>query len=237
MGKQLKRSERSIVTEAAALALVAAGLLVALSLFTYDPLDPSFNVANGRGEAANLVGRAGALVADLLLQTGGLLAAAIPFVLVAFGIRGFVANRIRVSMAMTIGLAVVTLALAGFISLFPKPDLAWLANTSANGGLVGLAVAGALVSVLNRVGAGIVLGLAVLVTAMLTLQVSLVEVFGRARTAGEPAMPFGPIGEWFASLRDRFAAWRVERRLIAAEREAEREEEEAREDRLREERR
>jgi S-DNA-T family DNA segregation ATPase FtsK/SpoIIIE len=235
--KPHKRSERSIVTEAAALALVAAGVLVALSLFTYDPLDPSFNVANGRGEAANLIGRAGAWVADLLLQAMGLLAVALPFALAGFGLRGFLANRIRVSVPMALGLLVVTLALAGFVSLFPKPELAWLANTSANGGLVGLGVAGALVAMLNRVGAGVVLGLAVVVTAMLTLQVSLVDAFGRATGGARPASPMGPIGEWFASLRARVGAWREQRRQVAAEREAEREEEEARDERLREERR
>ena len=115
------------------------------------------------------------------------MAVAIPFALVAFGLRGFVANRIRVSAPMAAGLAVIALALAGFVSLFPKPDMAWLANTSANGGLVGLAVARALVAVFNRVGAGVVLGLAVLVTAMLTLQVSLVEVFGRGTASAMPA--------------------------------------------------
>ena len=50
--KQPNRQARSLVTEALALALIATGLLVALSLLTYDPSDPSFNVAGDRGEAA-----------------------------------------------------------------------------------------------------------------------------------------------------------------------------------------
>jgi S-DNA-T family DNA segregation ATPase FtsK/SpoIIIE len=230
--KQSSRPERSIVTEAAALALIVAGLLVTLSLLTYDPSDPSLNVASGRGEAANMVGRAGAWVADLLLQATGLLALVIPVALVGFGVRGFVANRIRVSAPLAAGLAVLALALAGFVSLFDSPGLPWLANTSANGGLLGLVIKDALVAVFNRVGAGIVLGLALVVTTMLTLQLSLFETVGRA-VANKPATGVGP---WFASLRARFAAWREARRSGAL-REPEEEDEHTLRARAREERR
>ncbi len=233
--KQQNRAERSIVTEAVALALIAAGLLVALSLLTYDPSDPSFNVANGRPEAMNMVGRAGAWIADLLLQSTGLLAFAIPFAFVGFGIRGFVANRIRIAAPLAVGLILIALAVAGLVSLVSRPSLPWLANTSATGGLVGLVVANTLVGILNRVGAGIVLGLVLVVTSMLTLQFSLFETVGRAvskkpgarggRERAESGSGIG-FGARVAALRARFDAWseaRAERRL-AFEPEAEEEE-------------
>jgi S-DNA-T family DNA segregation ATPase FtsK/SpoIIIE len=234
-----RKPERSILTEALALGLIAAGLLIALSLVTYDPADPSFNVSSDRQEAANLVGRAGAWIADMLFQAAGILAVAIPVVLVAFGIRGFAANRIRASLKVTAGLAVAALALAGFLSLFPVPDVSWLANTRATGGLVGMLVSQALVAVLNPVGAGIVLALTLVVTAMLTLQFSLFEVAGRA-VHGKDAAREG-LGGRIAALRERFSSWRdaraAERERRAAERLLEEEEESIRSDREREERR
>jgi len=58
------------------LALMAAGLFLLVSILSYNPLDPSWNVASS-GEVANLLGSRGAGVADIALQTLGW-AAAIP---------------------------------------------------------------------------------------------------------------------------------------------------------------
>jgi DNA segregation ATPase FtsK/SpoIIIE, S-DNA-T family len=71
-------NERSIAKEALGIGLVALGLLAALSLFTYDPGDPALNVAGSRAEVSNLVGRAGAVLADLLIQAFGILSLLIP---------------------------------------------------------------------------------------------------------------------------------------------------------------
>ncbi len=72
------------LSEAGGLALLAAGAFAGLALATYSPGDPSFNSASA-GEPRNLLGFAGASVADALLQTLGL-AAAVPVVaLLAWG--------------------------------------------------------------------------------------------------------------------------------------------------------
>jgi S-DNA-T family DNA segregation ATPase FtsK/SpoIIIE len=75
---------RRRLSEAGGLGLLAAGGFGLLSVATYSPADPSFNSA-APGEPANLLGFAGASVADALLQTLGL-AAVVPIVaLLAWG--------------------------------------------------------------------------------------------------------------------------------------------------------
>jgi len=54
-------------------ALAATAVIFGLALISFDPADPSFNTAAG-GETANLMGYAGAVVADLALQSLGLAA-------------------------------------------------------------------------------------------------------------------------------------------------------------------
>ncbi len=221
-GRKPSQSERSIITEALALVLIAAGVLVALSLATYNPLDPALNVATDRTEVLNLVGKAGSYLADVLLQTTGLLAFGISFLLIVFGIKGFVANRIRASLGLTIGIAAMVLALAGGLSLMPAPDVRWLANSPAAGGLLGMAIARGLVTILNRVGAGIVLGVVFVVATMLTLRISLFETFGSAFSRkSEETWGLGVFAR-LGAMRDRVAAWWAARREARQERHAER---------------
>src|ERR1051325_12250091 len=99
------RTERSIVNEVLAFALVALGILIALSLVTYDPRDPSFNVSSTRTEVSNLTGHAGAWIADVLLQMAGLLAFAIPIGLIVHGARGMISGRLAMRPRIAIGIA------------------------------------------------------------------------------------------------------------------------------------
>jgi len=58
------------MSELVALLLVAAGLILALALGSYDPADPSFSTATARA-AENLIGPWGAVLADIMLQGVG----------------------------------------------------------------------------------------------------------------------------------------------------------------------
>ena len=64
---------RQRLTEAAAALLAGVGLLLFLACLTYNPADPSLNHAVDTA-ARNLLGRGGALVADVSIQTLGLAA-------------------------------------------------------------------------------------------------------------------------------------------------------------------
>ena len=72
------------LSEASGLGLLAMGTFAALALATYAPGDPSFNSA-APGEPRNLLGFAGASVADALVQTLGFAAAVPVAVLLAWG--------------------------------------------------------------------------------------------------------------------------------------------------------
>ncbi|MFQ6007295.1 MAG: DNA translocase FtsK 4TM domain-containing protein, partial [Woeseia sp.] len=49
----------------------ALALILWVALFTYDPADPGFTQASGSGDVSNAIGRAGALIADLLFNFFG----------------------------------------------------------------------------------------------------------------------------------------------------------------------
>jgi len=74
------------LTELTGLALVALAVALALSLMTFNPTDPSANSGTS-GLATNLVGLPGAWIADILMQTVGVAAYAIVFVLFCWGWR------------------------------------------------------------------------------------------------------------------------------------------------------
>ncbi len=75
-------------------AQLAIGLALALALLTYDTSDPSANVAAG-GETSNVLGGAGAWVADWLLRIFGLAAAVVALGPVAWGCRALRLKRVR----------------------------------------------------------------------------------------------------------------------------------------------
>jgi S-DNA-T family DNA segregation ATPase FtsK/SpoIIIE len=214
-----KAADRSIVTEAVAFALLAIGLLTALALLTYDPLDPAANVA-GRAEAFNLVGRAGAWLADLMFQLAGLFAFIIPAALLVLAVRSFKTGELRVPAGAATGLGIVALALAGLTSIFPKLGIVCLANTRATGGLVGFLVAMVTTSMLNTVGASVVLAVVALVTAMLTMHFSVKSTVRKAFS--HRTRPVG-IRKWLSieRAREKFRAWLAYRRATRQQRAAE----------------
>ena len=111
------------VVELCGMVFVAAGFLLAAALFTYEPGDPSWNVAaaiRGTESAAarNVLGLPGAYVSDALMQILGGGAYAFALLLVAMGIRtasqrrpGRWPGRILV---LTLATLLATTALAGF---------------------------------------------------------------------------------------------------------------------------
>jgi len=66
--------------------LVGLAALTLLSIFTFDPADPSFNRAV-EGQVSNLLGVPGAYVADMLLQSLGITGVLVPIVLAVWGWR------------------------------------------------------------------------------------------------------------------------------------------------------
>lgn len=125
--------------------LLAAGFLL-LALITYRPSDPSWNTASGL-PVHNLMGPAGAIVSDLVLQALGLAAALLVPVFGAWGARlmrrHMLDNALLRVALLPVGLLLAALAFAaldhpaawpldsGFGGVAGKASLAWLMGAIA----------------------------------------------------------------------------------------------------------
>ncbi|WP_421995128.1 DNA translocase FtsK 4TM domain-containing protein [Reyranella sp.] len=120
-------------------AVAAAGVLLLLALFTFNPLDPSLNHATSRAPH-NILGLPGAYVSDLLLQTFGLAIVLVPVALITWGVRmvrthhlGFFGLRLSLLLLALLMMSVACVGLG---------DVGAAATHAGPGGLVGLALVG-----------------------------------------------------------------------------------------------
>jgi S-DNA-T family DNA segregation ATPase FtsK/SpoIIIE len=178
-------SGRSLANEVVAVLLVAAAVLLGVSLLTYDPRDPSWNSVGPRQTPSNLIGIVGAYIGDFFLQLFGLAAFCIPVLFVLIAVRIFFSDRAEIPVRKVVGAALLLLAISGFISLFPKFGFELLANIRSNGGAAGYVIEDQLAGLLNLLGAAIVLTVASVLTLMLTMEVSLANLFNRVQSARE----------------------------------------------------
>lgn len=195
--------------------LVSVALICAL--ISYHPLDPSWNTATSYDiRPVNLIGPAGALVSDFLLQVAGLGAFTIPALLLVLAWRWFSSRPIEAQFFKTFGAISLVLAVCTAFSLGPE----WrpFGGTIAAGGMAGRLLADWLVSLLNPLGA-------VLTTAAaIVLSLYLVSRFSLRLVARWLA---GPIA-WIRGLQIRFRSWREIRRLRRKEQSRKRAEQKAR---------
>ncbi|WP_174823033.1 DNA translocase FtsK 4TM domain-containing protein, partial [Pararhodospirillum oryzae] len=113
--------------------IVLACTAVAAALITYSPSDPSLNTASP-GPIANALNLPGAVLADVLLQGGGLAVAAPLLVVTLWGMRLLTGRAVPSLWSRTLVLLAGTLALALALGGLPAP-----ADWSIGGGLGGFA--------------------------------------------------------------------------------------------------
>ncbi len=162
---------RRRMIELAGLALLAGAGFLALSLFSFDPADPSFNTATGSAPT-NLGGLPGAYVADLMLQSVGAAAVILIAAPIAWGWRLVSHQRLRRPWLRLALLAIALATAAGAGATVPAP--AWWPLPGGLGGAAGAALFGALTPLVARTGvaeaafgaAGLVASLAVLAAAL-----------------------------------------------------------------------
>lgn len=104
-------------SEYRAIVFFALALFLLLCLVSYDPRDPSFNVATTRNHISNVCGLIGSHVADALVQIFGLTALLIPIGLSALGLRIFIPPR---APSRWIEICSVFLLLAGIATLLER---------------------------------------------------------------------------------------------------------------------
>src|SRR5215510_5029751 len=86
---------KSLANEVLAVVLVAAAILLLLSLVTYDPNDPSWNTVGPNHEPRNLIGVVGAHLAEFFLQAFGLASLCVPILFTMVAARAFFSESSR----------------------------------------------------------------------------------------------------------------------------------------------
>ena len=133
--------------EMAGVLLLAAGALLAVSLLTYHPDDPSWWVER-TGKPLNWIGPVGANISRGAFESLGFAAIALPLALMMFswallrGSRAPTPSRgAEPAWARAVGLIVVLLAFAVLLSAFFPGEMEFRGDTMAAGGLIGAAIA------------------------------------------------------------------------------------------------
>jgi DNA segregation ATPase FtsK/SpoIIIE, S-DNA-T family len=215
--KYLGPTSHPRLNEAAAFVFLAFGLFVLISLISYHPLDPSLNTSTGSEKVANLTGRVGALSADLLLQTFGLAAYAIPLLILLIGWKWIRSSPIESPWIKTVGGAML---LASTCTGFGLTTWRPIAGDIPAGGMAGSVVADYLIGSMNLTGA-------LLLTSMCWIvSIYLVSTFEMSLLAGWFRGPMAAVKSFvnrIGKLVSRFTAWQSERaRMRMLRRKAER---------------
>jgi DNA segregation ATPase FtsK/SpoIIIE, S-DNA-T family len=176
--------------------LSVLGLLVLLSLVSYHSFDPSLNTSASWSNVHNWIGRAGAYLADVLLQGLGWTAYLVPSVLLVVGLRRMLGRPFAAPRTKAVGVVLLVASLAALGELVPfTPQVKGLIR---GGGLAGYLLGLGLVTVFNRLGAWIVAGAVFLASLFLVTRFSFAWLgqFLRAQ--------FAPL----AGVRVSWNAWR-----------------------------
>jgi DNA segregation ATPase FtsK/SpoIIIE, S-DNA-T family len=205
------RLER-LLREVALWGTASVALILLVALFSYAPEDPGWSSSGGGGSVQNLIGPTGAWLADVLLSLAGYVAYILPVMVFLMGLvlyRGRIEGDVmQIAPAWrALALLLSALALMALASLHVGADHHWVPQGS--GGIGGAMIASALKTVLNPVGATLLLLAFLLVALPLALIFSWLSVLDR-------------VGGWLLTggrtLVAKQAAARKEREETAVER-------------------
>jgi len=192
----LQPTENRRINEPVGFFLLILALSLSLSLVSYHPLDPSWNVAGGTQTPENLLGFPGAWVSDLALQWLGLPAFLLPLLLSLLGWRWLRSADLPAPAQRLAGTALLVLVACASLALGPIPRL-WF-DTIEPGGVVGTLAASVLVAFLNEIGAVLALLAAAIVSAYL------ISSFSIDSTRGTIKAFRAPLAAW----KERLEQWR-----------------------------
>jgi S-DNA-T family DNA segregation ATPase FtsK/SpoIIIE len=176
------------------------GLLVALSLLSYNPHDASLNVSAidpGSHPATNWIGPVGAHGADLLFQGFGYAAFLLPAGIFVLGTRWFRSRTVESPVAKMVGWGLFVLGVPALLSLWGFPNVR---GTAPPGGLLGDLLAAGLTAAFNSVGAQLVTVAALLAALFLTTRFTFLGAQNWAK---------GPLSriQFITRLKERWATW------------------------------
>ena len=168
---------RQRASELFGLLFIAASLLLLLSLASYDPLDPSLNVASDDRDHSNYVGKIGAWTSDLLLQILGWAAFCLPLPILLAGYKRMRGSVWAEPFLKLFGVACLLASISTIMAL-----LAPVSPRDVNftpGGIIGVLASDRLLSYLNRPGSLVVVFTILLLSLVLTTRFSLDDFLTR----------------------------------------------------------
>jgi DNA segregation ATPase FtsK/SpoIIIE, S-DNA-T family len=185
----LTPTENKRLNELIGFVCIMTAVLLALSLLSYNPHDPAFNVsAASMGDVRNWIGPVGSYTADLAFQGFGFAAFLLPVALGILGYRWFRSQSVDSQWATLVGYALLLLSLPSLLSLIRIPDVR---GAIPAGGLVGSALSHALRGGFNLGGAILVALIFLVVALFLTTSFSFSGAHawasGAAGASGKPA--------------------------------------------------
>ncbi len=206
----LTPTENNRLNELIGFLCITAAVLVALSLLSYDPRDPAFNVSAASGGdhvTQNWMGPVGAYASDLLFQVFGFAAFLLPVALSILGYRWARSQMIDSHAATLGGYALLLLSFPSLLAMIHFPDVR---GAVPAGGLLGTLVSHGLQTGFNFWGA-LLMAVALFIVALF-LTTSFSFSAAHAWASGTK----GPIGkiEKIGILRKaqaRWHAWQDER--------------------------
>jgi DNA segregation ATPase FtsK/SpoIIIE, S-DNA-T family len=183
---------------------VTMAVLMALSLISYSPHDPSFNVSAPSAAlhtARNWIGPVGAYASDLLFQGFGYAVFLLPIGIFVLGSLWFKSETLESPALKIIGYSMLVLIVPAMLTLWHVPEVR---GAIPPGGLLGHLVTEGLVTAFNTIGANVVALAIFFVSLFLTTKFSFIETHQTIR---------GPLGKlnFFSPLKDRYLDWREER--------------------------
>ena len=212
----LSPTESRRLNEAIGFVFLVAGLATWLSLVSYHAEDPSWNTAGGVVRPSNLIGLAGAYLSDILYQSLGLGAYALPVIFSLLGWKWMRSEALESPWVKLVGWVLLLLSICAALSLGPRWSM--FDGTVSPGGLAGFLAADTLTRGMNLVGA------VLLTLATLVVSIYLVSSFTMSKLA---SWFEGPLG-WARSAVRKWNRWkeerrhrRMEKRALEARREAE----------------
>ncbi|HTZ99244.1 MAG TPA: DNA translocase FtsK [Candidatus Aquilonibacter sp.] len=182
---------------------LSLAVLLALSLLSYSPLDPSFNTSAGPigTPVHNWIGPVGAHLADLVFQFSGYAAFLFPIAILVVALRWFRSQTIEAPVAKLVGIALLLTSLSAEMTLIHFPQVR---GTLPPGGLLGTVLAEGLRAGFGSVGANLVAIPTLLVALFLTTSFSFHATVDWMK---RPLAPEGMVGKWIAQAKQ----WRDDR--------------------------
>ena len=205
-------SEHRRLNEFIGLLLAAIALLVGLSLISFNPDDPSFNISRNptfEGKPANFIGAMGAYIADSFLQMLGFASFLLPVFLGIYAFHWLASRKVEAFGSRAAGMLLMTLTLATALSA--APWLLMFRRHIPGGGLVGRLLADKLDEMVNPAGTAVILLTSFFISLFLATTFSFTWAIEKLR----------PRFAFIGRMADRYRTWQEQRMLEEAQRRTE----------------